>query len=118
MKPTILTRRKLLGTTVAVAAPVRARAQTLQHLDLLTDWKPAPTYAGFYVARELDAFRRRGLDVRIVEGRGAAVAAEMIATGKEYWIGSSSASATAIGRSHDLAIRSLAVYYRRTPTVV
>jgi ABC-type nitrate/sulfonate/bicarbonate transport system substrate-binding protein len=42
----------------------------------------------------------------------------MIATGKEYWIGSSSATATAIGRSRDLAIRSLAVYYRRTPTVL
>jgi ABC-type nitrate/sulfonate/bicarbonate transport system substrate-binding protein len=90
----------------------------LQHVDLLIDWKPAPTYAGFYVAREINAFRRRGLDVRIVEGRGASVAAEMISAGKEYWIGSSSASATAIGRSRNMAIRSLAVYYRRTPTVL
>jgi len=42
----------------------------------------------------------------------------MLAAGKEYWIGSSSASATAIGRSRDLPIRSLSVYYRRTPTVL
>ena len=42
----------------------------------------------------------------------------MIAAGKEYWIGSSSASATAIGRSRELPIRSLAVYYRRSPTVL
>src|SRR6185436_10834415 len=49
---------------------------------------------------------------------GANVAAEMLAAGKEYWIGSSSAAATAIGRARDLPIRSLAVYYRRTPTVL
>jgi ABC-type nitrate/sulfonate/bicarbonate transport system substrate-binding protein len=113
-----LTRRTILGTSAAVALPLRSHAQPLQRLDLLIDWKPSPSYAGFYVARETEAFRRRGLDVRIVEGHGAKVAAEMIAAGKEYWIGSTSASATAIGRSHDLAIRSLAVYYRRTPTVL
>ena len=119
MNATTLTRRTLLGTSAAAAVvPLRGHAETLQHLDLLIDWKPAPTYAGFYVAREIEAFKRRGLDVRIVEGHGANVAAEMIAAGKEYWIGSSSASATAIGRSRDLAIRSLAVYYRRTPTVL
>jgi len=90
----------------------------LQHVDLLIDWKPAPTYAGFYIARETGAFQRRGLEVRIVEGHGAIVAAQMRGAGKEYWIGSSSAAATAIGRSRDLPIRSLAVYYRRTPTVI
>ena len=90
----------------------------MDHVDLLIDGIPAPTYAGFYVAREIDAFKKRGLDVRIVEVHGANVAAEMIAAGQEYWIGSSSASATAIGRSRGLAIRSLAVYYRRTPTVL
>lgn len=118
MNRTTLTRRTLLGTSAAATVPWRAHAQPLQHLDLLIDWKPCPTYAGFYVARQIDAFARRGLDVRIVEGRGANVAAEMIAQGKEYWIGSSSAAATAIGRSRDLPIRSLAVYYRRTPTVL
>jgi ABC-type nitrate/sulfonate/bicarbonate transport system substrate-binding protein len=118
MNVTTLTRRGLLGTGAAAAVPLCSHARTLQHVDLLIDWKPVPTYAGFYVAREIEAFRRRGLDVRIVEGRGANVSAEMIAAGKEYWIGSSSASATAIGRSRGLAIRSLAVYYRRTPTVL
>lgn len=114
-----LTRRSLLATTATVPlVSTRSQAQGPQHVDLLIDWKPAPTYAGFYIAREIGAFNKRGLDVRIVEGRGATVAAEMIAAGKEYWIGASSASATAIGRSRQLPIRSLAVYYRRTPTVL
>jgi ABC-type nitrate/sulfonate/bicarbonate transport system substrate-binding protein len=114
-----LSRRSLLAT--AAALPLTSavmRAQTRQHVDLLIDWKPAPTYAGFYIARETGAFERRGLDVRIVEGRGASVAAEMVGTSTEYWISSSSAAATAIGRSKGLPIRSLAVYYRRTPTVL
>jgi len=114
-----LSRRSLLATAAAAPlAPALARAQSLQHVDLLIDWKPAPTYAGFFIARETGAFERRGLDVRIVEGRGASVAAEMVGVGKEYWISSSSAAATAIGRSKGLPIRSLAVYYRRTPTVL
>jgi ABC-type nitrate/sulfonate/bicarbonate transport system substrate-binding protein len=117
MRISLLKRRTLLGAAIAGAVPAVSRAQA-QHVDLLIDWKPGPTYAGFYLARETEAFKRRGLDVRIVEGHGANVAAEMIGAGKEYWIGSSSASATAIGRSRDLPIRSLAVYYRRSPTVV
>jgi ABC-type nitrate/sulfonate/bicarbonate transport system substrate-binding protein len=110
-------RRALLGAAVAPLAPAVARAEPL-HVDLLIDWKPAPTYAGFYIAQASGAFRRRGFDVRIAEGRGADIAAEMVAAGQEYWIGSSSAAATAIGRARGLPIKSLAVYYPRTPTVL
>jgi len=99
-------------------APGLGRSQSLENVDLLLDWKAAPTYAGFYIARETGAFRKRGVDVRLVEGHGATVAAETIGKGKDYWIGSSSGAATAIGRAKDQAVRSLAVYYRRTPTVV
>ena len=120
MRTSLLKRRTLLGAAIAGAVPAsgRAQQQQVQHVDLLIDWKPGPTYAGFYVARETGGFKQRGLDVRIVEGHGANVSAEMIGAGKDYWIGSSSASATAIGRSRELPIRSLAVYYRRSPTVL
>ena len=119
MSTSVLTRRTVLAATAAAPfVSTCGRTQSHQKLDLLIDWKPAPTYAGFYVARETGAFTKRGLDVSIVEGHGASVAAQMIAAGKEYWIGSSSASATAIGRSRDFPIRSLAVYYRRIPTVL
>ena len=49
-------RRSLLATAAAAPlAPAVIRAQSLQHVDLLIDWKPAPTYAGFYIARETGA---------------------------------------------------------------
>jgi ABC-type nitrate/sulfonate/bicarbonate transport system substrate-binding protein len=114
-----LRRRTLLRATVAATfAPHLARADRLPQVDLLIDWKPAPTYAGFYIAQATGAFRRRGFDVRIAEGRGADIAAEMVGAGQEYWIGSSSGAATAIGRSRGLPIKSLAVYYPLTPTVL
>jgi ABC-type nitrate/sulfonate/bicarbonate transport system substrate-binding protein len=42
----------------------------------------------------------------------------MIGSGTPYWIGSSSGVATAIGRSRGQPIKSLAVYYAKTPTVI
>ncbi|SKA16452.1 ABC-type nitrate/sulfonate/bicarbonate transport system, substrate-binding protein [Enhydrobacter aerosaccus] len=99
-------------------APAIVRAEQPRHVDLLIDWKPSPTHAGVFIARESGAFEKRGLDVRVVEGHGANIAAEMVSMGKEYWIATSSAGATAIARSNGQAVRSLAVYYRREPTVL
>jgi ABC-type nitrate/sulfonate/bicarbonate transport system substrate-binding protein len=115
-----LGRRTLLRSAVAAPAfaPGLGRAQSIDTVDLLLDWKAAPTYAGFYIAREIGAFAKRGVEVRLVEGHGATAAAELIGKGNDYWIGSSSGAATAIGRAKGQAVRSLAVYYRRTPTVI
>lgn len=120
MKRLSLGRRTLLRSGIAAPAlaPGLGRAQSLENVDVLLDWKAAPTYAGFYIARDIGAFRRRGVDVRLVEGHGASVAAELVGKGNNYWIGSSSGAATAIGRAKGHAVRSLAVYYRRTPTVI
>jgi ABC-type nitrate/sulfonate/bicarbonate transport system substrate-binding protein len=115
-----LGRRTFLRSGIAAPAfaPGLSRAQSVDNVDLLLDWKAAPTYAGFYIAREIGAFRKRGVEVRLVEGHGATAAAELIGKGNDYWIGSSSGAATAIGRAKGQAVRSLAVYYRRTPTVI
>jgi ABC-type nitrate/sulfonate/bicarbonate transport system substrate-binding protein len=115
-----LGRRTFLRSGIAAPAlaPGLGRAQSIENVDLLLDWKAAPTYAGFYLAREIGAFRKRGVDVRLVEGHGATAAAQLVGQGNNYWIGSSSGAATAIGRTKGQAVRSLAVYYRRTPTVV
>jgi len=48
----LLGRRTLLGSAVAAMGPQAGRADLLQRVDLLIDWKPGPTYAGFYIARE------------------------------------------------------------------
>ncbi len=119
-----LPRRSLIaaaaaGASVAMTRPAWTQtADRLEKVEILLDWKALPTYAGFYLAREMGAFERRGLEVTFAETQGAASAAEKIGAGTPWWIGSSSGIATAIGRAKGLPIRSLAVYYPRTPTVI
>lgn len=115
-------RRMVLAGALASLLPMPANAQPAldiaQKVEILLDWKALPTYAGFYLAREMGAFERRGLEVTFAETQGATSSAEMIGSAKQYWIGSSSGIATAIGRSKGLPIKSLAVYYAKTPTVI
>lgn len=118
----IPTRRMMLAGALASVLPAPAIAQpvpdTAQKVDILLDWKALPTFAGFYLAREMGAFERRGLEVNFAETQGAISSAEMIGSGEPYWIGSSSGIATAIGRSKGQPIKSLAVYYAKSPTVI
>jgi ABC-type nitrate/sulfonate/bicarbonate transport system substrate-binding protein len=112
----------VLASALASLFPAPAIAQSApdvpQKVEILLDWKALPTFSGFYLAREMGAFERRGLEVTFAETQGAISSAEMIGSGKPYWIGSSSGVATAIGRSRGQPIKSLAVYYAKTPTVI
>lgn len=115
-------RRLVLAAALALLCPLPVLAQpapdALQKVEILLDWKALPTFAGFYLAREMGAFERRGLEVAFAETQGAISSAEMIGSGQQYWIGSSSGIATAIGRSKGVPVKSLAVYYAKTPTAI
>lgn len=115
-------RRFVLAAALTLLPSAHSLAQTppdvAQKVEILLDWKALPTYAGFYLAREMGAFERRGLDVTFAETQGAISSAEMVGSGKQYWIGSSSGIATAIACSKGQPIKSLAVYYAKTPTVI
>jgi ABC-type nitrate/sulfonate/bicarbonate transport system substrate-binding protein len=112
-----LLRRGFLAGTLA--SPAILSAQPLrQRVDLLLDWKALPTYSGFYLARELGLFARRGLEVAIEEGRGATITTQIVGEGEAYWIGASSGTATAIGRARGLPVKSLSMLYRDTPSVI
>src|SRR5260221_7503862 len=96
-------RRPFLVAALAAAAllfgPAAARAQAdqkLEPVEILLDWKALPTFAGFYLARQMGAFERRGLEVKFAETQGAVNSAAMIGEGKPYWIGSSSGLGPAI----------------------
>lgn len=111
-------RRGVLALLLGLSILSPAIAQPLTKVELLLDWKALPTYAGFFLAKDLGAFERRGLDVTFGEVQGAIPAAEAIGDGSKYWIGSSSGTATVIGQSKGLPIKSLAVYYRKTPSAI
>lgn len=118
MRRVRIARRGVLAVLLGLSVLAPAVAQPLTKVEVLLDWKALPTYAGFFIARDLGAFERRGLDVTFGEVQGATPAAQAIGEGTRYWIGTSSGTATAIGRSKGLPIRSLAVYYRKTPSVI
>lgn len=110
-----------LASSAITTAPLAAWAQPsdrLEKVQILLDWKFLPTFAGDEEAREIGAFERRGLDVSFAETQGALTSAAKVGDGKHFWIGSSSGIATAIGVSKGLPIKSLAVYYQKTPTVI
>ncbi len=109
---------RLLAAFLAVLMPGATMAQSLEKVEILIDWKALPTFAGIFLAKQLGAFERRGLDVTVVEVQGALMSAEMIGKGDRYWIGTSSGMATVLGRAKGLPIKSLAVYYRETPSVI
>lgn len=87
-------------------------------VEFLLDWKGDPTYAGVYVAKELGYFADEKLDVRITEGSGGSVAAQIVGVGQAHWIGTASGSATAIARSKGVGIKSVAVLYPDISTVL
>ncbi len=122
--PRLLARLLLAALPVLAAVPALAQIsaptpnQPLEKVEMVLDWKALPTYAGFYLAKELGAFERRGIDISFIEVQGATPAAELVGKGDRVWIGSSSGAATAIGRSKGLPIKSLAVYYHKTPSAI
>ncbi|UYN96319.1 MAG: ABC transporter substrate-binding protein [Enhydrobacter sp.] len=109
---------RLLAVFLVAFSPGATMAQAPDKVEILLDWKPLPTFAGFFLARQLGAFERRGLDVTFKEVQGALMSAEAIGKGDPFWIGSSSGMATAMGRARGLPIKSLAVYYRETPSAI
>lgn len=93
-------------------------SSALRKVAILLDWKSEPTYAGFYIARENGEYRKRGLDVEIIEGNGATTSAQVIGAGQQYFVGSCSGEATAIAKSKGIPIKSVAVFYPNVPTVI
>ncbi len=89
----------------------------LKPLDVLIDWQAEPTYLGVYYAKSLGLFKDLGLDVTVVQGRGANQAAAAVAAGT-YKIATASGGATVLGRNDGKELVSLGVIYPRVSTVV
>jgi len=101
----------IAGMVVSGCTRARSARPTLTHVKFLLDSKAAPTYAGFYIAKEKGIFADHSLDVEIVEGVDARTSTQTIGSGKEYAIGTCNGEATVLGRAQGNAIKSVAVFY-------
>jgi NitT/TauT family transport system substrate-binding protein len=89
----------------------------LRKYEILIDWQAEPTYLGIYYAKALGLFEEIGLDVTVVQSRGANQAVSAVASGR-YPIGTASGGATVLGYNNDVDIVSLGVLYPNISTVV
>lgn len=95
----------------------RRSEESLRKLEILIDWQAEPTYLGIYYARTIGAFKKLGFDVEIIQSWGANQAVAAIA-GRQYRIGTASGGATVLARNRGADVLSLAVLYKKIPTVV
>src|ERR1700742_546284 len=74
---------------LAIAATGAAQAQTLTKLRFVTDWKAQAEHGGFYEALAEGLYKKRGLDVTIVQGGPNVNVPQLIAGGAaDFGIGS------------------------------
>jgi len=78
--PSLTRRSALAGGTALLAAPHVARAQAAIKLTL--PWLAQGSTAYCYIAKEMGAFSRRGLNVDVTRGFGSVAAAQALAQGQ------------------------------------
>jgi ABC-type nitrate/sulfonate/bicarbonate transport system substrate-binding protein len=103
--PSPLTRRTvvLAGAAAAAALPMPAIAATMK-IRYTLSWLPTGQYAFVYMARQVDFWKKRGLDVDISRGYGSMGAIEGIATGK-FEMGGAATGAVIIGKARGLDLQ-------------
>jgi NitT/TauT family transport system substrate-binding protein len=120
----MISRRKFLsrtaaGAALAVAAPLSrpAIAQT-RHVKLGLPWLPTGQYTYPYVAREIGAWRKRGLDVEVVRGAGSLAALQNLVSG-QFDIAILGTPPTLVGIQRGLPLRVLGtIGYEHTLALV
>src|SRR5437868_10931554 len=96
-----------LGASAAFAAPVK----------LALNWKPEPQFGGFYAAQLNGEFKKRGLDVEILEGGSGTPTVQMLGAGKvDFAIVSS--EEILIARERGSQITALYAVYQTNPQAI
>lgn len=106
---------RLGGAAVAAGLPgcgsLRSGASgatpSVTDVQVILNWKPNPTQAGYFVAAERGFYEEEGLNVELVPGKGGSFATKQVGLGNyDFGLGSSAGLLTA--RAEDLPVRSYA----------
>lgn len=94
----------LLGAALAVSAPQGARAA--DDVSLILNWYLGGLHTPFYLGKERGYYDEEGINLAIQEGRGSAVAAQVVAAG-DVDFGMSDAGSLMLAASKGLPIKSV-----------
>jgi ABC-type nitrate/sulfonate/bicarbonate transport system substrate-binding protein len=106
------------GTDGGSGAAAPTLGTPLKRISFQIDWKAEPLYAGLWIARSKGYFAKAGFDVDILQGNGASLATQVIGVGSGPVIGTANGAETVIARSKGIPVKSAAVLYPRTATVM
>lgn len=110
MKPS---RRALLAGAIALAAPVKGRAQGVERIKLLLDWGWLPYHSVYFVAQEKGYFRDAGVEVEYEQGRGSNTTAIVVGQ-RGYDIGHINITNVAAAIARGVPLKAVCVYQHRT----
>ncbi|MFG6137094.1 ABC transporter substrate-binding protein [Halomonas sp. B23F22_10] len=80
--PSVDTPTRPTAPAVAVGPAEPIAPPPVTHLSLMLDWYPSPRHAALFVARELDLFKERGLEVEIQTPADPDVPTKLLATSR------------------------------------
>lgn len=96
----------LAGCTGAIGG-AGGSGPSVTDVQVILNWKPNPTQAGYFVAKERGYYDEEGLDVELVPGQGGSFATKQVGLGN-YDFGLGSSAGLLQARANDLAVRSYA----------
>ncbi len=91
----------------AVAAPSKV-------VKLVLNWKAEPEFGGFFEAKLMGAFEKRGLNVEILEGGAGTPVAQMVASGQAEF-GIAGADDVILASERGMDIQALFAVYQQNP---
>lgn len=75
----LLRTTSLVALALTLSLPVLVQAKKLDKVKLALNWKAEPEFGGFYAAQINGEFKKRGLEVEILEGGSGAPTVQMLA---------------------------------------
>lgn len=105
----------LLLALVYCAASVHA--ESLAHVKLRLDWRPAGNVSPFYLGKAKGFYKDEGIDLDIIPGAGSSDTLKQVGAGAVD-VGIADALVVLQGVQQKLPVTSVAAYFQRTPIVI
>jgi NitT/TauT family transport system substrate-binding protein len=109
--------RVFLCLAILLFASVAAAQKPAAKVTFRLDWKPGAQQAVFYYARERGYYAQEGIDLQIIPGSGSSDSVKQVGS-KAVDLALADALSMVQGAAQRVPVKSVAVYFQRTPIVL